>query len=102
MSVTFIEVISIARNIFILVKCLFVIYKAVVCVIRYKQTYEVWNQFEIWLFIGMAIKMMLMMIQIFWKHNLNLLFFIFIMNSVMIIGTNYYLQMKALQALYSR
>lgn len=102
MSEKAILVFNIVRTVIIMLKCVFVIYKAWSSLARYKLTYGGWNQYEIWFFIAMIAKIIAVIIHEFLHHSINLFFFIFIGNSAMIIAASYYMHKKILQALYNK
>jgi len=69
-----------ARNIFIVTKCVVFIVKSLVVSAKYKETYETWNQFEIWFFVFGAVKILCLAPNI-WFTEINYFYFMFATNS---------------------
>jgi len=70
-----------------MIKCLLILYTSSYALGRYKQTYKTKYMFEVWMFIAVSIMTIKLIIFEFIVHNLNLLFYIFLINSGLRIST---------------
>jgi hypothetical protein len=86
----------------VVVKCVFMLYKFAYCILRYKRTYKIWNQFEIWIFMASFILIVLILIFELTGHNINALFASFFLNSLINMFSSYHLHNKVLSALYTQ
>ena len=78
------------RRIFIIVKGLAILYFAVKAVDRYHQTHATMLLFQIFMLIGiLCLDILLMAFEI--QHNLNVIFSVFILNSLMKQCSAYYI-----------
>ena len=83
------------RKIFIMIKCILIIYTSSYAIGRYKQSYKKWSTFEVWLFIAVTLMTVKLIIFEFIVHNLNLLFYIFLINSALRLATNHSLFVRS-------
>ncbi len=90
------------KSIFVFIKCAFMIYKFSVSILRYKETYHTFKQYEIVLFTGQIALVFLMFYFDFISHNLNVLYFAFCFNALMNMASAYHLLLKALTALFNQ
>ena len=91
-----------ARDLFITLKCILLVVKSIQVSIRYYRTYDTIIQFEIWYFLLSAWKVAVLVPNIIIVVNINYMFAMFVVNSLMLITSNYFLHMKALSAMYNR
>ncbi len=99
--VSFEEVFKIVKYILILIKCIAMIYKFLYCIVRYKRTYKIWNQFEILLFLVEIVIIVCILAFDFIAHSFILLYGVFWLNSLLNSCSSYVLMNKAIEALFS-
>lgn len=87
------------RRIFIFVKGLILFYMAVRCSQRYEKTFGTWFQFEVGIFLGIIVLDLTLWGFEFAAHDLNLIFAIFIVNSVMKMLSAYRIQREYLDSI---
>ena len=68
---------------------------------RYYDTYDTILQFEIWYFVISALKVLILMPCVLFIMNINYLFTMFVINSLMMIVSNYHVHSKMLEAMYN-
>lgn len=88
------------RSAFIFLNCAFRVYKSGEVSWRYFQTYDTVLQFEIWFMAACAVKVLLLMPQMLVFDNINYLFACFVINSAMMLASNYHLHSKCMAAVY--
>ena len=86
------------RRLFIIVKGLAILFFALKAVGRYHQTRSTMLLFQIFVMTGiLALDILLMAFEI--QHNVNIIFAVFVLNSLMKTSSAYYIQRKCLDAL---
>lgn len=90
----------VARDMFITIKCLVLIFKTVQVSMRYYKTYDTILQFEIWFLALSAFKITSMLPNMLLIMNINYLFTMLVLNELMLIISNHHLHTKTLKAMY--
>ena len=89
------------RDLFIGGKCTLLVIKSSQVAFRYYSTYDTILQWEIWYLALSAIKILILIPNILIIVNINYLFTMFVLNSLMQIVSDYYIHTKALKAMYN-
>ena len=89
------------RDLFIGGKCTLLLIKSFQVSFRYYRTYDTILQWEIWYMGLSAVKILILIPNILVIVNINYLFTMFVLNSLMQIISDYYIHTKALKAMYN-
>lgn len=89
------------RTVFIGGKCMLLIIKTFQVSCRYYRTYDTILQFEIWYFLLSGMKVLILLPCILVRFNINYLFTMFVLNSLMNNISNYHMHSKANYAMYN-
>jgi hypothetical protein len=92
---------EVLRSLFIGGKCIVLIVKSCQTSYRYYRTYDTILQFEIWYFALSAFKILILLPNILITVNINYLFTNFVLNSLMMIVSNYHMHSKVICAMYN-
>ena len=93
------KIIAYARTVFIVGKCCLMIYQMIVYAFRYKRSYKVCCQFEIWYFL-MGASMITVLLPCIFLKEVNYLFYCFWCNSAIRYWLSYTLQTRSQIGLY--
>lgn len=77
-------ILVILRKLWIGFKCLFIFYKSIDAAFRFQKTFKTWRQHEIYIFLMNAILIMSLAGFEFIRHNIDMLFILFLFNSFII------------------
>ena len=91
---------AILRDGFIGGKCLLLVVKTLQGSCRFYATYDLIIQFEIWFLVMSAFKILILIPNILVVVNINYLFTMFVLNSLMLTIGNNHMHTKALSAMY--
>jgi hypothetical protein len=90
------------RLFFIVLKSLFMLYKFIYCIVRYKGTYKTYWQFENAIFLSNFILVCLVIeYELTPKHSLYIFFCMFLLSSIQKLASSFHLHLKAQQALFA-
>lgn len=92
------EIFKWGRRLFIIAKGLVILYLSVTFILRYRKTFKSFKKFEIWIFIGViALDLALILFELW--HSLNVIFAVFLLNSMMKMQSAWQIHRRCIQTL---